>query len=728
MAFVFLIENCYDARGKCEFGDPSMPNVSKKIILCTPCSRGGAGGPKTGGLIQLKVALLLPWFIVSHDARLFGISHKKATMRILISALTAMTLIGGIIPTQADPSRLQEELDKLSLTKLEQRAADIQSELARLAHFTPRGGIGTIGYRSEEFGTPDRHEWVQVDLAKKTAIDEIILVPCIVRTPLGGYQSDGFPESFQIRDQDGRILAEASATMGDQARTAPMVIALHGKPASQIRVVATVMSPRAFDRKYVFKLSEILIFSGQTNVALRRPVTSSRKIFESSYVYGPGFLTDGATPYLMNSSKAETRLAYLSPKKLDNSKPLNFTIDLGQATPLSGIHLHTVEQSDNVPQGAPGGVGVPSHLLIEGATLADFSDAHTLIDAKYPSVMDIAPILMWNIPETRCRYVRITALAHRSESTVERTPPQIGFAEVELLSNGVNVAAGKSVLAEDIPVHDWRPLSNLTDSRNVYGDILSIRQWLGELARRHELESTLPMVNAALNKRYAGQKVNLRRISILTIVLAFSIVIVILIMRAARARQMHAIKERFAADMHDELGAKVHSIGILSDLAKEEKGSPAELDSILENIHHSTEELGSAIRHCSNLLETNKLYTNLREDMHSTAKRLMLDYEITIEGEQYLSALDKQAQIDLLLFYKECLVNISRHARATRFSAHIVGTPKIITLTICDNGRGLDGGTPPSLKRRAKIIKGTVGSADTPEGGTCISLSLPVKH
>jgi len=651
----------------------------------------------------------------------------KGNMSRLASALSAITLTGGFISVRADSSHLHEELNNLSHTKLEQRAAAIKSELTRLAHFTPRGGIGTIGYRSQEFETADHREWVQVDLAQKTTIDEIILVPCLVRTPLGGYAADGFPQRFEIWDQDGNKLAEASSTAGAQTRTAPMVIALGGKPASQIRVVATLMSPRAFDSKYVFKLSEILIFSGQTNIALRRPVSSSRKIQDSSHVYHPGFLTDGAMPYLMNSSKGESSVAYLSPHNLGNDQPLHFTVDLGKSTTLTEVRLHTVEQSDNIPQGAPGGIGVPSHLLIESANRADFSDARNLIEARYPSVMDIAPILMWNVPETACRYVRFTALTHRSANTLERTPPQLGFAEVELLSYGINVAAGKSILAEGIPVHDWRPISNLTDARNVYGEILSIRQWLVELARRHELEGELPLVNATLSKRYAAQKAYLRRISVLTIVLAFGIVIVILIMRAARERQVHAIKERFAADLHDELGAKVLSIGILSELAKQEKDEPAELEDILEKIRTSTKDLGSAIRHCTNLLEADKLYTNLHADMHRTAIRLMLDYDITTKGQEYLPSLDKQTQIDLLLFYKECLVNISRHSGATRFSADLVVSPETITLAVSDNGKGLTSGIPPSLKRRARIIKGTVGSTPAPGGGTCISLNLPVK-
>ncbi|MGB2352029.1 MAG: hypothetical protein ACPH9O_10425, partial [Akkermansiaceae bacterium] len=83
----------------------------------------------------------------------------------LLIALTAITLMGGAVFAQTHQTRLGDDLDKLSLTELETRAEDIQSELAGLAHFTPRGGIGTIGYRSEEFTTTDRQEWVQIELA-----------------------------------------------------------------------------------------------------------------------------------------------------------------------------------------------------------------------------------------------------------------------------------------------------------------------------------------------------------------------------------------------------------------------------------------------------------------------------------------------------------------------------------------------------------------------------------
>ena len=204
--------------------------------------------------------------------------------------------------------------------------------------------------------------------------------------------------------------------------------------------------------------------------------------------------------------------------------------------------------------------------------------------------------------------------------------------------------------------------------------------------------------------------------------------IVILIMRAVRTRQMYEIKERFAADLHDELGAKVQSIGILSDLAQKTKDSPAELDPILENIRNSTKDLGTAIRHCTNLLEADTLYTNLHADMHRTAKRLLLDYEITIEGEEHICLNStNRPKLTCCSFTRSAWSTSAAMPRPTRFSADLVASPESVTLAVSDNGQGFAGGTPPSLKRRARIIKGTVGSAPASGGGSCILLSLPVK-
>jgi signal transduction histidine kinase len=83
---------------------------------------------------------------------------------------------------------------------------------------------------------------------------------------------------------------------------------------------------------------------------------------------------------------------------------------------------------------------------------------------------------------------------------------------------------------------------------------------------------------------------------------------------------------------------------------------------------------------------------------------------------------------DLLLFYKECLVNISRHSGATRFSTHVEATAREVRLRVTDNGKGVADRIPESLKRRARLM-GALIASDTPEmGGTCILLSLRTRR
>ena len=105
-----------------------------------------------------------------------------------------------------------------------------------------------------------------------------------------------------------------------------------------------------------------------------------------------------------------------------------------------------------------------------------------------------------------------------------------------------------------------------------------------------------------------------------------------------------------------------------------------------------------------------------------------LENEISIEGEEDLNKLKPRTRFDLVLFYNECLVNISRHSGATKFRTQLTADPKNILLSVWDNGRGLSGSKvneiPKSLKRRARLLGAKVGVVSPDSGGTCINLQL----
>jgi signal transduction histidine kinase len=82
---------------------------------------------------------------------------------------------------------------------------------------------------------------------------------------------------------------------------------------------------------------------------------------------------------------------------------------------------------------------------------------------------------------------------------------------------------------------------------------------------------------------------------------------------------------------------------------------------------------------------------------------------------------------------QEALANVAKHARATRVALRLEVDAEHVRLEVVDNGLGLDEAATPShgtgiagMKARAAELQGTVTLADTPGGGTLLTLAVPV--
>lgn len=627
-----------------------------------------------------------------------------------------------------------------SISKHKQQLAEINSQLTRLANYNPRSGVGVGGFRSKREKRADHLQWVEIDLGQTYKIDEVILVPEIRRSTNTTLLTDGFPEAFRIlagtaADQKGKVIASYTSDDNILPRIAPLVIACDDIEASWIRLEATTLSPRAWDGGYALHLFEMLVFSGHENVALHQPVKASSQNIQASDKYKPALLVDGFLPYVMDTAKGERSPAFVATSSPD--QPGYLSIDLGKAQTLDQVHLHAVDLSDAIPQKRFNNFGMPRHMIVEGANAEDFNDAITLTEFKVASVFEAGPILMKRFPAFSCRYVRLRVLEPNIELSPEAGAPaysNIGFAEIELFSNGINVAKAKQANGNYGFSTFNRSYASLTDGRNFYGDILPIRQWLNELALRHELERQRPQLALRLNELYEEQKSQLNRLIALAVILAAAMIVTLLVTRMTRMRQLAKIRLRLAADLHDELGANLHTIGLLSDLAVESREDDEAFADIQRRIRSEADRSGAEVRGCMDLLALRNYYENLEADMQRAARRIMakLDHELIIEGEPYLKKLKPRVRVDLFLFYKECLVNISRHASATAFSSHLSADKAGVRLIIRDNGIGIDeqqdGMTPKSLERRAGLLRAKVRIDHPAEGGTVVTLTIPAKR
>lgn len=645
-------------------------------------------------------------------------------------ALLTIPILIGLISAQAAPPA------ETSTRQLEVRLAEINTRLEQLASLTLRSGVGPIGYRSFPIHDLTKSTWIEVDLLDEVAIDEVILVPVVWRDIKKGFLADGFPQSFRVLNEQGTLLAEISLDPARMDGIAPLIIPINGATASRIRIEVTRPSQRAFDQLHVFQLAELIILSGQTNVALRKPVFTPESRPEGGIGWGKRYLTDGTVPYLMYSGQGEPSLAYISPfdhyssRPVASREPLYLSLDLKEPFTLDRIHLHAIDRDDTVPQAAPEDIGIPKYLRIEGANRPDFSDAYPLLDIHNQNTYDTSPIMKWNIPsEKKCRYIRLTAIEPYIYSKNGLSGPRIGFAEIEIFSNEINVAAGAPVDTNEPPLNANRKLEALTDGCNLYGRILPVREWMHQLAERQSLEHERPDILDELEYRSSRNKSVLQGMLWFSGLLLVATIIALLIQRNNRQRSVFQTRTRIAADLHDELGANLHAIGMLGDLIQKSRKSPERLDKLIHSIRAISRRTASATSYCVNMLEDEDRYADLPANMRRVGGRLTegLEHKLSLEGESILQQLSPRKRIDIFLFYKECLSNIIRHSQASRITTRLTVNKRRLLLVVSDDGIGLNGNVPPSLKRRARLLRGQVASSTLSPKGSEIRLELSLK-
>lgn len=640
-------------------------------------------------------------------------------MRLQLLTILWVLLGIGLCTAASSPS---------TITSLEQRLEALDAELDQLAAFTMRPGIGSVGYRSLIHQSPDQTEWIRIELGEEVLIDQAVLVPTLFLVPQTGFLAEGFPEAFRIlagTEQTTHVVAEFTAEDEIMPRIAPLVVSFTPVKASWITIEATRLSPRLWDQRYMVQLSEIMVFSGGDNVALNKPVTLPTPSSKPIAAHHRKYLVDGFTPYLMDAaSDSESKTKLLRITETNVSPTL--TIELDAAYPISQINLHTANLEYSVPMSQNSNRAVPRHIRITGANRPDFSDAAVLCEHQQQSIYDNGPIIILRFPETDCTYVRLEILDPRPILSLFPRYNYVAFSEIELLSNGRNAALHAPITANEAFIATRGKLQLITDGLNYYGEILPIRDWMNQLARRHDLEKERPRIVAERNRLYAAQKIKLRRTQGAALVLLLIIAFTILIDHIIRLRQAAQIRERFAADLHDELGATNYTIGLFTDAICRENCTPEQRSKLHTRIRSIVDQNGRAIRNISNLLDAD-IYQGLVQDIERIAERVSgkLEHTLTVEGEEFLDQLHPRTRADLFLFFKESLVNVCRHSTATAIRTHVTAAPRQLTLTVSDNGQGLpENKLPPSLKRRAKLFKAKISAGESPDGGARITLTL----
>lgn len=205
-------------------------------------------------------------------------------------------------------------------------------------------------------------------------------------------------------------------------------------------------------------------------------------------------------------------------------------------------------------------------------------------------------------------------------------------------------------------------------------------------------------------------------------------------------RQLDQERSRIARDLHDDLGASLTRITLLS---RSEPDIGEELEQVLERIHTTAQDLIRSMEgvvwavnpeHDTFDALANYLSNHGQSFLGLAGIRCRLDMPMDLPHQP----LSTQIRHNLFLAFKEALNNTVKHSGASEVRISLVTGPHEFTLRLHDNGRGFDGENTrrtsstggnglANMRARMGEINGSCLIESTPQEGTVIEFRVPFR-
>ncbi|HEU0176458.1 MAG TPA: two-component regulator propeller domain-containing protein [Blastocatellia bacterium] len=207
--------------------------------------------------------------------------------------------------------------------------------------------------------------------------------------------------------------------------------------------------------------------------------------------------------------------------------------------------------------------------------------------------------------------------------------------------------------------------------------------------------------------------------------------------RTARLVELERVRTRIATDLHDDIGANLTKIAILSEVAQQRLGAESQLNgSPFSSIAGISRESVAAMSDIVWAINPKRdSLRDLARRMRGFASEVFSSRNIefrfhTLGLEQDLK-LGPDLRRDVYLIFKEAVNNVVRHAACARAEIELRLEGNHLTLRVRDDGRGFDpervceGNGLESMTRRAKAMGGALETLSQPGRGTIITLRVP---
>jgi signal transduction histidine kinase/ligand-binding sensor domain-containing protein len=213
--------------------------------------------------------------------------------------------------------------------------------------------------------------------------------------------------------------------------------------------------------------------------------------------------------------------------------------------------------------------------------------------------------------------------------------------------------------------------------------------------------------------------------------------------RVRRLLEIERVRTRIATDLHDDIGANLSRIAVLSEVARHSSdgGGGGRADQLAAIADISRESVASM----SDIVWAVNPKKDSLDDMVIRMRRFAgeafaargIDLEFRGPEHERGLRLDHETRRELFLIFKECVTNAVRHSECIRAEVDLGVDGRWLSLAVSDDGRGFDLATPSegngleSMRRRAASLGGTFDVESSAAGGaggrgTRVRVTIPL--
>ena len=207
--------------------------------------------------------------------------------------------------------------------------------------------------------------------------------------------------------------------------------------------------------------------------------------------------------------------------------------------------------------------------------------------------------------------------------------------------------------------------------------------------------------------------------------------------RVGHLLELERVRIHIATDLHDDIGASLSQIAVLSEVARRQADGMESVSQPLSTIAATSRELVDSMGDIVWAINPSRdNFGDLAQRMRRFASDIFtakdIEFSFNLSETERLMKLDADVRRQVFLIFKECSHNIVRHSQCSSVEVDLKIENHAISLTIKDDGKGFDipqasrGHGLISMSRRAKTLGATLEIGSRSGGGTLVSLKVPL--